>query len=154
MNRKNIIILQCVLAISAMLASVHSIAGSIEDAIDERLTPPGRVCIEGSDCPTAATVSATASVTATTVSATASGPARSGKEVYDTACMACHKTGAAGAPVVGNIQAWSARIAQGTDTLYKNAINGINVMPAKGGCMSCSDDEIQAAVDYMVENSQ
>ncbi len=68
-------------------------------------------------------------------------------------CAACHASGAAGAPIVGDTAAWVERIAKGSETLYSNAINGINAMPAKGG-LSLSDNTVKAAVDYMVENSQ
>jgi len=69
-------------------------------------------------------------------------------------CAACHATGAAGAPVTGAASDWTARIAKGTDTLYQNAINGINAMPARGGNASLSDDNIKVIVDYMIEQSK
>lgn len=77
-----------------------------------------------------------------------------GKAVFDKACMACHATGAAGAPVVGNAEQWASHIEKGTDTLYDHAINGFNAMPAKGGRTDLSDDEVKATVDYMVSESQ
>ena len=83
----------------------------------------------------------------------ASGP-RSGEQVHQSACAACHATGAAGAPKTGVAAEWSARIAKGNATLVKHAIEGFNAMPPKGMCMDCSDDEIKAAVEYMVEQSQ
>ena len=63
-------------------------------------------------------------------------------------------TGAGGAPKTGDAAAWADRIALGDDSLYGNAINGLNAMPAMGLCMDCSEDEVKAAVDYIVENSQ
>jgi cytochrome c5 len=66
----------------------------------------------------------------------------------------CHASGAAGAPKFGDAAAWGPRIGKGMDTLYSNAINGFNGMPAKGLCMDCSDDEVNAAVDHMTSNSQ
>ena len=74
----------------------------------------------------------------------------SGKEVYNAACMSCHASGAAGAPMIGNKQQWSDRMAKGKDTLYTSAINGIGVMPAKGGISTLSDDEVKSAVDYLI----
>lgn len=75
-----------------------------------------------------------------------------GKKVYDAACAACHGTGVAGAPKLGDKAAWAPRIKQGSATLYDHAIKGFQgkagVMPAKGGS-SASDDEVKAAVDYM-----
>ena len=75
------------------------------------------------------------------------------EEVY-ASCSACHASGAAGAPITGEAGAWSGRIAKGVDTLYLNAINGINAMPAKGGNASLSDENVKAAVDYMLNQSK
>jgi cytochrome c5 len=79
---------------------------------------------------------------------------RSGETVYTSNCMACHATGAAGAPKLGDAAAWAPRIAAGMATLMKNAINGLNAMPPKGLCMTCSDAELTAAVEYIVANSK
>ena len=79
---------------------------------------------------------------------------KSGKDIYNSVCMSCHMSGAAGAPITGKVDQWSARIAKGNDTLYNNAINGIGVMPAKGGLMSLSDDAVKLAVDYMIDQSK
>ncbi len=73
-----------------------------------------------------------------------------GKAVYDKYCAACHAMGSGGAPKFGDPAAWSGPISLGMDALYKNAINGIGGMPAKGNCMSCTDQNIKDAVDYMV----
>lgn len=78
----------------------------------------------------------------------------SGAERYKTTCALCHDTGAAGAPKVGNKAAWAARLAQGEAALVKAAIHGLNAMPPRGGCASCSDDEIKATVDYMISQSK
>ena len=77
-----------------------------------------------------------------------------GEQVYKTACFACHDTGAANAPKLGDKVAWASRIAQGMDTLVGHAINGINAMPPKGGAMQISDEDIGSSVAYMVKNSQ
>ncbi|MGQ4880673.1 c-type cytochrome [Billgrantia sp. LNSP4103-1] len=74
-----------------------------------------------------------------------------GEAVYNQACMACHMTGAAGAPIRGDADAWAERLDQGVDTLYAHAIEGIGAMPPKGGHMNLSDEEVQAAVDFMLE---
>lgn len=79
--------------------------------------------------------------------------AKSGEDIYNSVCMSCHMSGAAGAPITGKPDQWSERLAKGNDTLYSNAINGIGVMPAKGGLMSLTDDEVKSAVDYMLEQS-
>jgi len=83
--------------------------------------------------------------------------ARSGKQVYETTCFACHGVGAAGAPKFGDKAAWAPRISQGMDTLVTHAINGFQgktgMMPPRGTCANCSDDELKSAVDYMVKSS-
>ena len=88
--------------------------------------------------------------------AAAGGAPRSGEEVYNTACMACHSTGAAGAPKVGDAAAWADRIAKGMDALHASGVNGVagTGMIAKGGCVACSDEEVYAAVDFMVAGSK
>lgn len=81
-----------------------------------------------------------------------------GKGVYDRACAACHANGVAGAPAVGDKTAWLNRIGRGMETLVKHAINGYHgsagYMPAKGGQLQLSDDEVAAAVNFMVEQSR
>ena len=81
-----------------------------------------------------------------------------GEAVYNSGCLACHMPGVAGAPKLGDKDAWAARIAQGKEVMYGNAINGFQgqpgVMPAKGGFVHLSDDDVKAAVDYMVTQSQ
>lgn len=84
------------------------------------------------------------------VSATAQADA-DGEAIYNQACMACHMTGAAGAPIRGEEGDWAARMDKGIETLYDHALNGFNAMPARGGHMNLSDEEVQAAVDYLVD---
>lgn len=78
----------------------------------------------------------------------------SGFDVYNKHCSVCHNTGAANAPKVGNADAWNLRIRQGREILIQHALQGFNGMPAKGGCTTCSDKEIEAAVDYISRQSQ
>lgn len=80
--------------------------------------------------------------------------AEAGKGTYDQYCTGCHSTGAGGAPKLGDATAWDPLIKQGMPTLYHNAIDGIRAMPPKGTCMSCTDQEIQNAVDYLVSAAQ
>lgn len=81
-----------------------------------------------------------------------------GKSIYNKTCALCHAAGVAGAPKPGDQADWGPRIAQGNDTLYKHAIEGYTgakgMMPARGGGASLSDDEVKAAVDFMVDQSK
>ncbi|MBK6598885.1 MAG: cytochrome c5 family protein [Proteobacteria bacterium] len=81
-----------------------------------------------------------------------------GEAVYKQLCSSCHQMGIAGAPKLGDRSAWEARIAQGANVLYEHSIKGYTgtkgMMPAKGGNPALSDAKVQAAVDYMVENSR
>lgn len=81
-----------------------------------------------------------------------------GKSTYNKTCVLCHGVGAAGAPKPGDKADWGPRIAQGMDVLYKHSMDGFTgakgVMPARGGAAALSDDEVKAAVDYMVEQSK
>lgn len=113
-----------------------------QQEVADRLAPAGKVALEGE----------TGSVAASSPSA--SSGSRSGQEIYDSKCMTCHTTGAAGAPMLGKPDQWASRITQGIETLYTHAISGIRGMPPKGLCMDCSDEEIHAAVDYMLDNSK
>jgi cytochrome c5 len=77
-----------------------------------------------------------------------------GEKVFKGTCAMCHKTGASGAPIIGNKADWAPRIAQGMPTLYEHALKGFTgkkgAMPAKGANPSLSDDDVKAGVDYMV----
>lgn len=75
---------------------------------------------------------------------------RSGKEVVDTVCAACHTTGKDGAPRIGDQAAWAQRASKGLDRLTQNAITGVRNMPAHGGQAALSDLEMTRAVAYMV----
>ena len=77
---------------------------------------------------------------------------KSGEEIYQAICQSCHSIGLAGAPKFADKQAWASRLNKGNETLYSNAINGINAMPAKGGAISTPDGDIKKAVDYMLSN--
>lgn len=122
--------------------SAYALTEAQKAAVAERLAPAGKVCLQGDATCGAATQAA------------AGGEPRSGEEVYNTACMACHSTGVAGSPKMGDAAAWSERLAKGIDTLHTHAIEGFNAMPAKGACMTCSNEEVIAAVDYILDNSK
>lgn len=104
---------------------------------------------------TGTTSVSTAMAQTDTAAAAEQGP-RTGEQVYQQFCSTCHKTGVANAPKFADKAAWEPRIAKGKDVLYQSAMNGVagTAMTPKGSCMNCSDDELKAAVDYMVENAQ
>ncbi|MFH4740137.1 c-type cytochrome [Vibrio diabolicus] len=133
MSRQMISVLFAALTFStAALAS--DISQTEYDAIAERIQPVGDVYLAGSE----------------PVKEEPTGP-RDGATVYGTFCIACHASGVNGAPKTGNADDWAPRIAQGKETLVKHALEGFKAMPAKGTCMDCSDDEIIAAIDHMIE---
>ena len=76
--------------------------------------------------------------------------ARSGEDVFQRACFACHGTGLNGAPVKGDQYAWEDRLQKGASVLYENTLIGFNNMPPRGACADCSDAEIAAAVRYLL----
>ena len=83
----------------------------------------------------------------------------SGPQVYNAACIVCHAPpGNAGAPPLGDIEAWTPRIAKGIDTLHMHALEGFKgekgFMPPKGGRVDLSDAEISSAVDYIVSQAK
>lgn len=90
------------------------------------------------------------------VAATDAGAAKvalSGDAVYQQSCLACHGSGAMGAPMFGDKAAWGSRIAQGYETLVKHGIEGIRMMPARGGNPGLSDEEVANAVVYMANEA-
>ncbi|MEW6372201.1 MAG: c-type cytochrome [Pseudomonadota bacterium] len=89
----------------------------------------------------------------TLVDANAPKVLQAGDAVYTAVCAACHSTGAAGAPKTGAAADWTARLAQGYDTLVKHAIEGIRAMPAKGGNPDLDNLEVERAVVYMANQS-
>jgi len=108
-----------------------------DEAVAERIKPTGKVVF--GEAPAAAPAPATV----------AAAPA-SAKSIYDASCAACHTAGVAGAPKTGDKAAWAERTKQGGDALYSAVIKGKGAMPPKGGNAALSDDEIKAAVDYLV----
>ena len=114
----------------------------------ERVKAVGQINLASNTTVSSATTQVTATATAVI----------DGKKIYNGMCVACHGAGVAGAPRVGDKGAWAERIDKGASTLYANAINGVQgssgVMPAKGGNPALSDDEVKAAVDYMVAQSK
>lgn len=120
--------------------------------VAKRLQPFGQVYLPGDEMQ-ADKPQVPAAEAAAPVATTLTGP-----QVYNAACIACHGSGIAGAPKVGDAAAWGPRISQGTATLYEHAVNGFTgaagFMPPKGARMDLSDQEVHDAVDYMVSESQ
>jgi cytochrome c5 len=120
-------------------------AGMEAKAIAERIKPVGEVSIASGEGVMNAVVSP----------ANAAG---AGEATFNGGCVACHGAGIAGAPKVGDKAAWGPRIAQGNDVLYGHALKGFTgksgVMPPKGGNTALKDDDVKAAVDFMVSKAK
>ncbi|MGV6808881.1 MAG: c-type cytochrome [bacterium] len=82
--------------------------------------------------------------------ATAPVASEQGEKIYKSLCFSCHDVGIANSPKFGDKEVWQARIATGMEALYASSINGKGAMPAKGGNPSLSDEDVKAAVDYMI----
>lgn len=131
-------------AAPGLLGAEHSMH---PDSVKARIAPVGSVCIQGEDCKPVG-------LAAQPVAGAAAGAARTGEQVYGAVCVACHSSGAAGAPKTGDKAAWGPRLAQGEATLIGNAVNGIRAMPPRGGCAACSDEEIGNAVKYLAAQAK
>ena len=82
-------------------------------------------------------------------------PVHPGKEVYERFCFSCHAAGIAGAPKTGDAEAWAARLDKGMDQMLRSTIEGMPPgMPQRGLCLKCSDEELTAAIDYMLPDSR
>lgn len=131
-----------VLALAVSCAAAWAVTDKQREEIAKRLKPVGEVCLKGdADCGTQAAQAA-------------GGEGRSPEEIYQASCNACHATGVGGAPKLDDAAAWADRMDKGLEEVYANAINGLNAMPPMGTCMNCSEEEIKATVDYMIEQSQ
>lgn len=134
-----------------------------QQSVEDNVRPAGQVCLAGQPCvgttagraaaAPAASVAPVAAVVeevvAPAVAAVAEVAAFDVESTYQMSCFACHGTGAAGAPILGDADAWTERMAKGMDAVMANVMNGVNAMPPKGLCMTCSDDNLQALVNYM-----
>ena len=78
---------------------------------------------------------------------------KTGMDVYNASCAACHASGAAGAPKFSDKDQWAPRLSKGFDTLWKHALQGFNAMPAKGGNADLDDVEVARAVAYMANQA-
>lgn len=135
-------------------ATVESAAPAAPSAAMAPEAPAAPATPVAPEKPAKASVAAEAAPAAATVASAPSHAGINGEKVYKGLCFSCHDVGVAGAPKLGDIAAWSDRIAAGTKSLYNNSLNGKGAMPAKGGNPALSDDEVKAAVDYMVNQSK
>lgn len=116
------------------------LSGSLDEKkIIERLKPVGEVTIEGGGSKSKEKINEILDI---------------GQNRYEQTCQMCHATGLADAPKFGDKAAWKARIDQGMEILIQHSIHGLKAMPPKGGCTSCSDEEIHKAVEYMITHSK
>ncbi len=109
----------------------------VAEDVAERIKPVAQTYIGESPVAVAAVVEAEESV-------------GGGQQLVTQVCSMCHDSGLMSSPKLGNKADWAPRIEQGVDTLYNNAINGLNMMPARGGRPDLSDDDIKSAVDHML----
>lgn len=132
------------LLLLSLALSAAFVSAAVEDEIRARIQPHGEVCVIGDPCAAGLSLGS------------AGGAPKDPATVYQTYCNACHGTGANNAPVMGNVEQWAPRIAKGIDVLYESAIKGFNngLMPPKGLCADCSDDEVKATVDHILAASQ
>ena len=126
-------------------------ASESADGIRARLKPFGDVCRVGRDCGGLEGGAAEA-VSAPAVAGAAAG--LGGQQIYDRFCFACHATGVGEAPLFGNLAQWQPRIDQGMAQMLAVSLTGRGLMPPKGTCIACSDAEMRAAIQYMVDSAQ
>ncbi len=142
--------------IAAMVTDEGENAKTNENIIDvaELTKPVGQVAIAGEESEDVVLQNEIVD------DAAAVGKSISGESVYSGLCVNCHGIAALAAmiPQTGDATAWELRIKKGTDVLYANAINGytgeLGMMPAKGGNPALSDEEVKAAVDYIINQVQ
>ncbi|HTQ77120.1 MAG TPA: c-type cytochrome [Burkholderiales bacterium] len=149
-----VVLLAFVVPIFGIVMLVHLVTGGphaepealTPEAVAARLQPLGRVVFAGS--PEAAAEGAVASAAAPAASAAP----KTGEEIVQAVCSACHLTGAAGAPKIGDNAAWGPRMKVGLKDMLEFAIKGKNAMPPRGGT-NLSDLELERAIVYMADKS-
>ena len=152
------LILVFVLIYNTLVESDKSISPEMERRAMSLTSPVGRLRTDSPVAvPSAPEESATIGDTANNSNEPT--PGIDGQAIYQRVCFACHGTGLPTVPQLGAADDWSNRIAQGNDVLYERAISGYTgdsgmVMPARGGNPALTDDEVRAAVDYLVSNSR
>ncbi len=159
-NTFSLVIGILVVVVLALFALARSVASETQEkqmlveshylkSVSDRVQPFARVAVAGQDN-SALKIEATNPAGATAALA----PPKTGDDLYEQACKACHGPGIGGAPKAGDVAAWSPRIAKGKDILYDHALHGFTgtagMMPAKGGRVDVSDDIVKQAVDHIV----
>lgn len=144
-----------VIKISLMLVGL-SVAGAAlaqsarDQLIAERLAPAGSVCLAGDACVSGSSAAGSSASTAAPAMAQAASAEFSASATYEQYCAMCHNTGMANAPRRDDAAHWTARVAEvGLATITNNAITGINAMPARGMCATCTDEQIGELVEYL-----
>jgi cytochrome c5 len=150
-----VLIIVCLVVARLVVPHNEALSAQGTSKAAENTAPVGEVRLAGEALPEEEAVEVTAEETI----AASEEPADPGKQVYGSLCFSCHGTGLPGIPQLGDKDAWAGRIANGIESLYNNAIIGFTgasgvPMPAKGGNPALSDEEVKAAVDYMVANAQ
>jgi len=126
------VVLMSILASLAIRSVAPDAGATSEEAVAQRLKPVGEVVIsEGSDQP----------------------GQRTGKQIVESVCAACHVTGALNAPKIGDTAAWRPLIEEGHQHLTETAIKGIRQMPPRGGNPNLTDAEIARAVAFLANQA-
>jgi cytochrome c5 len=153
-----------VLVLLASTLLTHSVSAQ---NVGDNIRPVGSICLAGQACvgtvagamteasvadaaEPAIEVAAEPAADAASMEVSAAVSEFDAAGAYQMSCNACHGTGAAGAPMLGDAGAWEARMEKGMDALMSNVINGVGAMPARGICMTCSDGDLQDIVNYML----
>lgn len=130
-------------ALAFVVLAVQALPPGTAIEIRDRLQPFGEVCRAGETCGGVATASSSTG-----------GGGLSGQQIYDQYCFACHATGVGDAPLFGNLEQWQPRIDKGLEVLVTTSLEGLKLMPPMGSCMSCSEDEMRDAVQYIIDSAQ
>lgn len=139
---RNLLVVASIILIALGAATSENEADSHTSTLEERLEPFGKSCLEGEDCGSAAPAMGTGA-----------GTGLSAKEIYDKYCHVCHQTGVSEAPLFASDQ-WDERVEKGADVLLENSKKGFNLMPPMGTCLDCSDEELQASIDYLISGTE
>lgn len=135
-------------AICAAVFAGPVLGQSREERIAERLQPVGEVCLQGDAC--AAGAGATVGAASSAPASATEGQEFSVEQAYQQNCSVCHNSGMAGAPKLDDAEEWNKRAEEkGLAQLVQNAITGINAMPPRGMCMTCSDENLAELVSYL-----